>query len=257
MNNKGKGNVRSYIAVVIILVSALIFMFYLLNSEKERLNAKPMTEGTTKTNEVINNENEDITTTTTIAIDNNEGVITPINIEPVSNFSSSLDEIIGDLGFFGDYNVTTFYHGVELTFKCTNYTEESGVCSAGSALMKVNDALYPLYTYDNSLDNYLLRGEDYYIVLNDDMVMLYTTHSGVSAGSARIFDLRGIQVGTLNSTLLGYKLGDNYHSRLYPNFEDGRIYYYSCDNNLVSVKYAEINNYANTQVLESVEGTCY
>lgn len=255
MNEKGKGNARSYIAVVVILVCALIFIFYLLETEKKRLNAKPMTEETVKmTSEVLLPEGE--TTTTTIAINNNEGVSTPINVEPVSNFEANLSDIIGDLGFFADYNVTTFFHGVEFTFKCNAYDEEAGICNGGSALMKVNDALFPLYTYNDDEGNFLLRGEDYYILLNDNMVMLYTSNVS-KTGNARIFDLRGTQIGTINDTLTSYKFGDKYLKNLYPNIEDNNIYYYSCRNNQVVINSVELGNYENVEVLETVEGSCY
>lgn len=255
MNEKGKGNIGSYIAVVVILVCALIFIFYLLETEKTRLNAKPMTEEVTKTKETTTLSAGE-TTTTTIVVNNNEGVSTPINVEPVSNFDANLSDIIGDLGFFGNYNVTTFFHGVEFTFKCNNYDEPSGICSGGSALMKVNDALYPLYTYTDASSNFLLRGEDYYILLNDDMVLLYTSNIN-STGNARIFDLRGTQVGALNNTLTSYKLGESVMKKLYPNIEDNKIYYYSCNNNQVVVNSVELGNYEAVELLETIEGSCY
>lgn len=255
MNKKGKSSIRSYIAVVVILVCALIFIFYLLETEKNRLNAKPMTEENVKSTGVLEIP-EGETTSTTIAIDHNEGVSKPINVEPVSNFDASLKDIIGDLGFFGDYNVTTFYHGVEFTFKCNNYNEESGICSGGSGLMKVNDALYPLYTYENENYNYLLRGDDFYIRLDDSMVLLYTSNI-TSVGDARIFDLRGTQLGTLNNTLTSYKLGTSVLNKLYPNVEDNKIYYYACVNNQVVVNYVELGNYDAINQLEVIEGSCY
>ena len=72
MNDKGNKSARSYIAVVIILICALIFIFYLLESEKDKFKAKPMTEKVTKAvNTVQTQEGE--TTTTTILVDNNDG----------------------------------------------------------------------------------------------------------------------------------------------------------------------------------------
>lgn len=255
MNNKGKGNVRTYIAVVVILVCALIFIFYLLETEKARLNAKPMTNEVTKSTSTTALPVGE-TTTTTIAINNNIGVTKPINVEPVSNFQASLSEIIGDLGFFGDYNVTTFFHGVEFTFKCNNYDEASGLCNGGSALMKINDALYPLYTYNEEAGNFLLRGDDYYILLNDDLVMLYTSNVSLP-GDARIFDLRGTQMGTLRNTLTSYKVGSNLMKRLYPEMEDNRMYYYACINNQVVINSFELGNYDDLELLETIDGSCY
>lgn len=256
MKEKGKSNLRTYIAVVVILVSALIFIFYLLETEKARLEAKPMTEAPTKSTIKTTTSEGETTSTTTIAVYNNEGVTTPINVEPVSNFEASLSDIISNLSFFADYNVTTFYHGVEFTFKCTDYDTSTGICTGGSGLMKVNDALYPLYTYNESSGNFLLRGDDYYILLNDDMVILYTSNVGMT-GTSRIFDLRGIQVGTINNTLTSYKYKDKTFKRLYPNIEDGRIYYYSCVNNQVVINSAPLGEYDNVEFYESVEGSCF
>lgn len=249
MNNKGYGSHKSYIAVIVILICALIFIFYLLNTEKKRVMSKPITEGVKETQK-IDNSYEEETTTTTVAVDHNEGVTGPINVEPVSNFKSGLDEIIGDLSFFEDYNVTTYYHGVEFTFRCSDFDPSSYKCVGGSALMRVNNALYPLYTYTRDEDNYLLRGKDYYIELNDDMVILYTNKE------SRIFDLAGNQVGTIRNTLTSYNYNGKVFNKMYPNYEDGKIYYYACENNQVVISSADVNNYDNVETLETVEASC-
>lgn len=249
MNNKGYGSARSYIAVIVILICALIFIFYLLNTEKKRVMSKPMTEGerkTLKTEEINNGE----TTTTTVAIDHNEGVTGPVNIEPVSNFATNLEEIISNLTFFENYNVTTYYHGVEFTFRCNNFDGTSDKCTGGSALMRVNNNLYPLYTYNNVEDNYLLRGEDYYIELNDSMVILYTNKE------SRIFDLFGNQVGTLKNTITSYNYNGKIFNKIYPNYEDDKIYYYTCVNGQAVINSADVNNYENVEILETVEASC-
>ena len=246
MNKKGN-NIKSYIALVVILLAALVFIFYLLDSEKNNRKAKPISDNNTTVSTTTNKESDE-TTTTTIAVDNNTEVSTP---------AGPLSDVIENLSFIGNYSITTYYHGVEFDFNCTNYDINSDSCLEGSALMKVNDLLYPLYTYDNESDNYLLRGDDYYISLDDNIVLLYTSNSGVSVGSARVFDRSGMSLGTLTNTLTSYVYNNNLHTKMYPNFEDNRIYYYACENNRVAVKYAEVNDYNNSHVLEYVEGSCY
>ena len=254
MNNKGV-NIKSCIILAVILLIALFFVFYLLNTEKNNMKARPIREETTST--TIKKLNNDETTSTTIAIDNNVEISTPVNVEDVSNFASSLSDIIKDLSFFDNYSITTFYHGVEFNFNCTNYDIDKGECLEGSGLMKVDNALYPLYTYTNSNDNYLLRSDDYYILLNDDFVLLLTSNSKTSKGSARIFDRNGVSIGNLSDTLTSYIYQGELYSRLYPNIQDNKLYYYACSNNQVFIKYIDLGNYGNDQILERVEGTCY
>lgn len=263
MNNKGT-NIRSYVILAVILISALVFVFYLFNSEKEARKAKPIADEV-ETTEVVENEEKEVeeeeeettTTTTTVAVDNNESNVTPVNTEPVSNFSAPLTDVIDGLEFIRDYSVTTFFHGVEFDFNCTNFDENQNSCLEGSALMKVDNALYPLYTYSNQTDNYLLRGNDYYIILRDDIVVLYTANSGVSAGSARIFDRNGTSLGALPDTLTSYVYQGKLYSKIYPSIEENTMYYYTCTDNQVVIKSVVIGNFGDIQILEPVEGSCY
>lgn len=112
--------------------------------------ANPMTTITTTTSYSEN----DSQVTTQVVIDNNEENKKPVKLEEVSNFSASLNQIIDTLSFLGNYDLTTYYHGVEFNFKCTNYDTNNDNCIEGSALMKENNSLYPLFTYSNDNDNY-------------------------------------------------------------------------------------------------------
>lgn len=254
MNKKG-ASIKSYIILILILLIALIFIFYLLVSEKSSRKAKPMTEN--KQSETTTINKDDQTTTTTLVIDNNTENTTPINVEEVSNFGAPLSEIIKSLDLYGDYNITTYYHGVEFDFKCTKYDEEQYTCTQGSALMKINDALYPLFTYSNESDNFLLRASDFYILLNDELVLFVTNSLETKDGIIRIFDRNGVSKGTLKNTLISYVYEDYFLDNLYPNIQDNKIYYYACENNNVLIKYADLGNYSNTHILQRVEGTCY
>lgn len=255
MNKKGN-NIKSYVILVIILLAALIFIFYLLDSEKKNRQAKPITEETNSAS-LDKNSDKDKTTSTTILVDNNKETNVTVNVEKVSNFAASLSDIIGNTIFSNDYDITTYFHGVEFDFKCTNFDEEANTCTSGSALMKVEDVLYPLYTYSNDQNNYLRRSDDYYIILNDELVILYTSYSGVSTGNARIFDRSGKQITTLQNTLTSYLYKDKLYTKIYPNIKENTFYYYSCSNNHVLIKYTELSDLAKQAILESVEGSCY
>lgn len=254
MNKKGN-NIKSYIILVIILLVALAFIFYLLDSEKKNRQATPITKGTNNAN--LDKSSKEKTTSTTIMIDNNREPNVSVSVEKVSNFAASLSDIIGNTIFSNDYDITTYFHGVEFDFKCTNFDNDANACTSGSALMKADDALYPLYTYSNDKDNYLKRSDDYYIILNDDVVILYTSYPGVSSGNARIFNRSGMQIATLEDTLSSYVFNSKLYTKIYPNIEENTLYYYSCSNNKVLIKYAKLDDLSKQEILESVEGSCY
>lgn len=250
MNKEGKSNKKNYIAVLIVLVTCLIFMFYLINTTEQTKKAKPMTEAPT-----TSYVGTDLTTTQ-VVIDNNEENNTQITLEPVSTFDASLYDIINTLSFYGNYDLTTYYHGVEFNFKCTSYDTNTDTCVEGSALMKENSALYPLFTYSNANDNYFNNGKDFYISFGDDLVILVNNYVGVFAGNARFFDRSGNSLGTVNNVITGYKYGDTLYQGLYPNIEEGRFYYYSCNNGSLGISSVGIGNYKDVVFEEGVDGTC-
>lgn len=194
--------------------------------------------------------------TTQVVIDNNEENKKPVKLEEVSNFSASLNQIIDTLSFLGNYDLTTYYHGVEFNFKCTNYDTNNDNCIEGSALMKENNSLYPLFTYSNDNDNYFKNGKDFYIYFSDDLVVLVNNYVGVYSGNARFFDRKGNALGSVANVITGYKYGDTLYQGIYPNIEDGRFYYYSCNKGVVNISSVGIGNYKDVIFEEGVEGTC-
>lgn len=253
MNKEGKSNKKNYIAVFIVLIAALIFVFYLLNMTKPEKKAKPMTTQATTTSFVGDEE----MVTTQVVIDNNDtGNKTPVKIEEVSSFNTSLYDIISPLSFYGNYNLVTYYHGVEFNFKCTNYDANTDMCHEGSALMKENNVLYPLFTYSNDNDNYFNKGKDFYIYFGDNLVVLVNNYVGVYSGNARFFDRKGSSLGSVNNVITGYKYGDNLYQGLYPNIEDNRFYYYSCNNGSVNISSVGLDSYKDVVIEETVDGTC-
>lgn len=252
MNKEGKSNKKNYVAVFAVLVLSLIFVTCMLNMFKPEKKAKPMTTEATTTIAI----DEENSTTTQVIIDNNEENKPPVNVESVSNFDSSLYEIISSLSFYGNYDLTTYYHGVEFNFKCTNYNTDTDECLEGSALMKESNVLYPLFTYSNENDNYFNNSKDFYISFSDNMVVLVNNYVGVYAGTARFFDRKGNNLGTVNNVITGYKYGDNLFRGIYPNIEDNRFYYYYCNNGVVNISSVGLGNYKDIIVEEAVDGTC-
>lgn len=253
MNKEGKSNKKNYIAVFIVLVAALIFVFYLLSLAKPERKAKPMTTQVSSTSAIVDGEE----VTTQVVVDNNNtDPKPPVVIENVSSFNASLYEIISSLSFYSNYDLTTYYHGVEFNFKCTNYDANTDKCHEGSALMKENNVLYPLFTYSNDNDNYFNKSKDFYIYFCDDLVVLVNNYVGVYAGNARFFDRNGSSLGTVRNVITGYKYGDDLYQSLYPNIEENRFYYYSCNNGSVNVSSVGIGNYKDIVVEEAIDGTC-
>ncbi len=258
MNNRGN-KIGNYIAVAIILVCALVFIIYFLNTNNNNKKGQPLTSTTTM--EVVSSDVDDDveTTTTQVIIDNNNNNTENNNtivLDEVSNFDSSLYTIVSSLPLYGDYDVTTYYHGVEFDFKCTNYDVVSNKCLEGSALMKENNVLYPLYTYTNENDNYFTRGDDFYIHFSDDLVVLVNNYVGVYSGEARLFDRKGNTLGSLTNVITGYELNGNVYKKIYPNIEEGRIYYYTCNNGSVNISSSPLDNLSSVQIEEAVSGTC-
>lgn len=251
MNNKGVSNKKNYIAVLIVLIAGLIFVFYLMSTTKPEKKAKPMT---TKSTTVEAFEGEIITTQ--IVIDNNEENKSSVIVEDVSNFNASLYDIISNLSFHGNYDLTTYYHGVEFNFKCTNFDTNTNNCIEGSAVMKENNVLYPLFTYSNENENYFKKGKDFYIYFNEDLVVLVNNYVGVYSGNARFFNRKGSSLGTINKVITGYKYKDNLFQGIYPNIENNRFYYYSCEDGSVNISSVSLDNFKNIVVEEIVDGTC-
>lgn len=252
MDKEGIINKKNFIAVFVVLIASLIFVLCFVNTAKPEKKAKPMTTSSTTTAAV---EGEEVITTQAI-IDNNDENKTPIKIEEVSNFNASLYDIISSLSFYGNYNLTTYYHGVEFNFKCTNYDTNNDKCVEGSATMKENNVLYPLFTYSNDNDNYFNNGKDFYIYFDDNLVVLVNNYVGVYSGNARFFDRNGSSIGTVNKVITGYKYGDTLFQGIYPNVEDNRFYYYSCNNGSVNISSVALDNFKDVVVEEAIDGTC-
>lgn len=252
MNNKGKGSVKSYISVFIVMIIALVAVFGMLELAKIEKKGKPLVDNnttTTTTSSLINGEN----------ISNNSSGNN--SNEPIINFSEPLLSIISKSSFFGDYTVETTFNGINFNFNCTSYDHITETCLSGSGLMNINNVLIPLYTYSNENENFINRPKDMYIIVTDFYIAIIKNNVGFSAGQAKIYDKNGFLIGNVENVITGYKKNDQIISMLYPNITDNTFNYYMCDNNVVKISSIDISNgdnINNVVVDEIVDGvSCY
>lgn len=268
MNNKGNGISKSYIIVFVILLIGVLAMFGLLEMAKKERMSKPLVDNnststtvstettTTSTTNMVPGVTEDVTTTTALTTTKKieEPVVEPIAARP---FQASLEEIIADNEFLYDYKVAVRYSGAEFNFNCTKYDEKNFTCLEGSGLMNTGSALIPLYTYKNEEDNYLNNREDYYIILNNENIIIITNKVGKKIGTAKIYDLKGEYISTISNVITGYKIGDRVYNRLYPSFTDNKFFYYTCDGSGVKIASTDIKNSNKITYEENIENaTC-
>lgn len=268
MNDKGKSSFRSYIALIILMFGALVFIFYLLITAANERKSKPLQKVTTTTittratttSEVDkpNTTTTRITTTKKLTIEEEVESI-PDKDEPVivTNFSASLNAITEGYAFDRDYSVELRYSGAKFNFNCTNFDKITSKCVSGSGLMDAGTALIPLYTYDNEEYNYLTRLKDYHITINDEYIILSYAYSFKESGKVKIYDRNGKFIIELDNLILSYKLNEKENIGLYPSITNNTIYYYTCTNNNVSVIGYDLTNSQSIGVVEVIPGVCY
>lgn len=271
MNDKGKSSFRSYVALFILLFGALIIIFYLLFAAANERKSRPLKENSTTTKEIsttTKKSDEDTSTTSTVATTttttkklsiSEEVENIPSKDEPVivTNFSSSLNQIVEGYVFDRDYSVELRYSGAKFNFNCTNFDKINGKCISGSGLMDAGTALIPLYTYDNDTDNYLNRLKDYYIIINDKNIILAYANSFKSVGKVKIYDRNGKFIEELNNLIVGYKDKGIEDVGYYPTITDNILYYYTCTDNAVKVYGYDLNSSDSIGLVEEISGTCY
>ncbi|MDE6141727.1 MAG: hypothetical protein K2G03_03895, partial [Bacilli bacterium] len=186
----------------------------------------------------------DSTTETTEKID--EPIIT-------TNFSSSLLDIVGNNRFLDNYKEEVNYSGAIFNFNCTSYDEEKKVCNEGSGLMNTGSALIPLFTYKNEEDNYLKRADDYYIIVNDEFIILVMNEVGVKKGVAKVMNRQGKFMYEIENVITGYKEGKELYKGLYPSIKDNVITYYACESKSVKVLSLDLNKPEEIEYLDDIE----
>ena len=265
MNDKGKSSFKSYIALFIIMIGALVLIFYLLISAANERKRKPLSndiEATTKVTTTLKSDDKTLTTTTTTT--KKLSIVEEVENDPqedepviVTNFSSSLSEITKEYIFEDDYHVELRYSGAKFNFNCTNYDSINSKCVAGSGLMDAGTALIPLYTYTKDDDNYLVRPKDYHIMINDQYIILSYANSFKNTGLVKVYDRTGKFIVELKDLIMAYKVSGKEYQGLYPTLNNNLIYYYTCDANMVKVFGYDLANSTSLGLIEQIDGTCY
>lgn len=227
---KNRGSAKTYLILFVILFVAIIGIILMLNMAEKARKAAPL--------------RDDSTTETTSKKD---------DVIVTTNFSSSLLDIVGNNRFLDNYKEEVNYSGAVFNFNCTSYDEEEKVCKEGSGLMNTGSALVPLFTYKTDEENYLKRAEDYYIIVNDDFIILVMNEVGVKKGVAKVMSRQGEYKYDIENVITGYKNGTELYKGLYPNMMENKITYYACESKGVKLLSLDLNKPEEIEYLEDIE----
>ena len=223
---KGNGLKGGYLVSIIILCIGLLVMLFLLKMAKNIKKADVTELGISTTS--VSTKYEDITTD--VLPDINDENDENYNLD-VKNFNSSLADILYYNPLVGNYKLELIYKDAKFNFTCGNYDASSGNCTSGSATMNTGKTILPLYSYDNETNDYTKRLSDYYIIVNDDYIILTYNNVGKTPGVTKIYNKTGDFKGEIKNVITGYYDNGELLNQLYPNVKDGNIYYYICNNN--------------------------
>lgn len=227
---KNQGSAKTYLILFIILFVAIVGIILMLNMAENAHKAAPL--------------KNDSTSDTTKKVD--EPII-------VTNFSSSLMDIIGNNRFLDNYKEEVFYSGAVFNFNCTSYDEENKICKEGSGLMNTGSALVPLFTYKTEEENYLKRANDYYIIVNDDFIILVMNEVGVKKGVAKVMSRQGKYMYDIENVITGYREGEELYQGIYPSIKDNVITYYACESKKVKVLSLDLKKHEEIEYLDDID----
>ena len=238
---KNKMSAGLLFSIVMLIVSVGV-MFVLLNMSSSLRGAKPNNMKTTSLSDIKVDE-----------LPPQEGQEDKLNVK---NFSASLADILYGKELSGNYKVETSYQGAKFNFNCTKMDGEA--CVSGSALMNVGTAILPLYSFDKEEDNYYNHQGDYYIIVNDNNIILTNNYAGKSAGKIKIYDRQGNKLSEINNVITGYISNNILEDQLYPSLNNHELKYYTCMNNQVFKTGVNIDNPGVVLLNEKVKGIkCY
>ena len=214
---KANNSTSSFILLFLFFLIAITFMLGFLSI----LSMK-------KTSDDNKESSIDETTTTTVTT-------TTVKTEPVElNFEASLARILSDTELVGKYNIEVGYQNAKFIFKCSTYNEAEDVCEMGSASMMLNDNItYNLYTFASSTYDHSLRPNDYYIIVQDDYVIISMNKVGIEPGVMKIYNRKGKNVKDIKNYISGYLKEDRIINMQYPEYDNGILKLYYCNKNTV------------------------
>lgn len=225
-----RGSTKTYLILFLILGIAIIGIVFMLQMAENSRKATPLKNDNTEPT----SEKKD------------EPII-------VTNFVVALTDVIGTNRFLENYEEEILYSGAVFHFNCTSYDEEKKTCQEGSGLMDVGTALVPLFTYKNDKENYLKRSDDYYIIVNDDYIVLFYNEAGVKAGVAKVYSRDGKFKYDIENVITGYYSGKELYKGLYPSMDKNKITYYACINKKVKVASLDLGNKEEIEYIEDIE----
>ena len=240
---KNNNSTTSFILLFLFFLVAIIFMLIFLHIMSIKRNVEDTndieetTSVTTKTTE---------TTTTT--------VIAPVDI----NFEASLARVLSDTELVKKYNTEVGYNDAIFTFKCATYDEADKTCEAGSALMTIDDITFNLYTFASSSYDYSIRPNDYYIIVQDNYVILAMNKAGIEPGVMKIYTKKGKSIKDIKNYISGYLNGDHITNMQYPKIENDELSLFYCNKNKVYKTSLDLKNNFAVISDEKIEGvSCY
>lgn len=206
----GYNTTASFVIFSLALTAAIIgmFMFVKLMGENTKYsdNKDKTTEPTSET-----------TTTSQVSKSDDDSI----------SYVAKLSDIVSNNKTTGDYSLSINYQGTNYYFKCTSFDESKNKCTNGLGLLHYNYASIPLYVFDDSENDYLNNGNDFYIIVNDDYVV-FTYDSNTI-----VYTANGEEYLKLDNILTSYETSDKKLTTSYPAITDNNLIYYICDTNTV------------------------
>ncbi len=240
---KANNSTSSFILLFLFFLIAIIFMLVFLHILSIKRN-------------VEEENNSDVTSSITNSTTETTTTVTTSQVE--TNFEASLARILSDTELVKKYNVEVGYNDAIFTFKCATYDEENKVCESGSALMTIDDITFNLYTFASSTYDYTTRPNDYYIIVQDNYVILSMNKAGIEPGIMKIYSRKGKNIKDIKNYISGYLNGDHITNMRYPEYTDEQLSLYYCNKNKVYKTTIDLkNNFATLNEEKLNDVTCY
>jgi hypothetical protein len=239
---KANNSTSSFILLFLFFLIAIIFMLIFLHILSIKRNIE---------------ETSDIEVTSKVTTSETTTVKTTTEKVEVS-FEASLEKILKGTELEKKYDVEVGYNDAIFNFKCATYDEENKVCESGSALMTIDDITYNLYTFASSTYDYSIRPNDYYIIVQDEYVILSMNKAGIEPGIMKIYNRKGKNLKDVRNYISGYLSGNNITNMKYPEYSDKKLSVYYCNKNKVYKTVLDFNNdfaVLSDEIINDV--TCY
>ena len=241
---KANNSTGSFVLLFVFFLGSIVFMLGFLHL----LSIKKNMEDTS------NISTTDVTTKKIV-----DPVVTTTKEVGLIKFDASLARILSDTELVGKYNTEVGYEDARFIFKCATYNEADKTCVSGSASMIVNDDItINLYIFGSSNYDYSIRPNDYYIIVQDDYIIISMNKAGIEPGIMKIYNRKGKNLKDIKNYISGYLSNDHITNMQYPVYEDNKVTMHYCDKNVVHKSTIDLKNNFNTISDEIIpDVTCY